>query len=539
MRVLSVLSILGGASVGSAVLTANYQDSGCTDCWTYDAIVAYCKCTVTPPANPAVNNRDTVDCTAGKSSWGTLTAWQKYTCSSLEWGVSRASYPQKRWPRANDKCKNNANYKGIIVGWHGYSASPDQHNQISDMLQDECFDVFNPTYPGHGQPIGENRCRDKAVTAGSCLNGTTDVADVPNNRHYYEKFIDVINSALYIERDRIAKERGLNPWDIEVASMGLSLGGAMAVLAPALHAVNNPNTDSAGKEIDPKKRFYTKILSINAFHGISVLDADRGVTSLESCLMATGKYTDANTAAEAIKVCLGGMFKNAGLTDDVQAKFIDFIAWLRPDVSKGWQGFQSNLRSILTGLAEGTAVIPASLKDKFQALIGLKTGWGDMCAKQTYQSENGGGRGGICWFTVLHLLACHSTGDFAITAARYLPPGMKIQFMTVERDGNTRNGLALQTAKNALSTTSNIQMCMYRFIQGCTKDANECAVPHSSLSYKDNAPQGPIWWQTQSLYPKIVKFMKSSWKDTTDQVGDAADKWDPTIGTQCISSPGK
>merc|ERR1712154_190205 len=117
--------------------------------------------------------------------------------------------------------------------------------------------------------------------------------------------------------------------------------------------------------------------------------------------------------------------------------------------------------------------------------------------------------------------------------------------IAVERDGQTRNALVVDyinrfygNKKTLLQTKATD--CMWLISQECQKDSydgeinNDCGVPHSSMSRKDNMGFGPLWWE-DTYHEGLIGWMNA--KENADATfGDnfrVKTKWDLSR-RQCV-----
>jgi hypothetical protein len=160
-----------------------------------------------------------------------------------------------------------------------------------------------------------------------------------------------------------------------------------------------------------------------------------------------------------------------------------------------FDSLQLVLRSALEWVVESADELPPNVKE----LLDMPIGWGAGCETAVARY----GRGGFCQFTVRHLLAAHSLGQYVVRASSNAPRAMQVFMAPTQHDGPTRNGIAFEVLHALKSTGSSVSACMWQAARGCdiaTEDGNMCVVPHSSASTSDNlglAPHFLYWNHTQ------------------------------------------
>ena len=176
-----------------------------------------------------------------------------------------------------------------------------------------------------------------------------------------------------------------------------------------------------------------------------------------------------------------------------------------------------------------------------QSLLDTTIGWGDKCVsdQQNY------GRGGFCNFAVRNLLAAHSLGSYVLgnvgNSINNPTTVIDTQFIMVERDGSTRNGLVAQYAQLMYSNDAEIVSdssygCVWPISAECQSDDdreidNTCGVPHSSMAIADNIGSDPyyLWWNITYLNG-IIAWATDG--DFPDKFNDDSE-WDGGK-TQCL-----
>lgn len=123
-------------------------------------------------------------------------------------------------------------YRGTVLLLHGYSACPQQYNEIAKELSAEGYAVLVPLLPGHG----------RAYTVDANGKATDNISGLPTDSNYKDYGVFAKRMA-----DIVAKAAPGNH-----AVMGLSVGGAIAASA----AEQSPGT-------------FKRVLLMNAFFDIA------------------------------------------------------------------------------------------------------------------------------------------------------------------------------------------------------------------------------------------------------------------------------
>lgn len=115
-------------------------------------------------------------------------------------------------------------YRGTIVLFHGFSACPQQYNQLGPLLAAQGMEVIAPLSPGHGNALMTSENGGKKASFLECplqmlcAGNLDDNTNLPKDAKQYTDFVELINS--------IAAKA-----DSPRAVAGLSVGGAMAAYA--------------------------------------------------------------------------------------------------------------------------------------------------------------------------------------------------------------------------------------------------------------------------------------------------------------------
>jgi esterase/lipase len=152
--------------------------------------------------------------------------WQAYVAEATAQPLQQGCAPYSL-PSSADQA-----YRGTVLLLHGYSACPQQYNEIAKELSAEGFTVLVPLLPGHGH----------AYTVDANGKATDHTEDLITDAHYQDYGVFAKRMA-----DIVAKAA---PGDHAV--MGLSVGGALAASA----AEQSPGT-------------FKRVLLMNAFFDIA------------------------------------------------------------------------------------------------------------------------------------------------------------------------------------------------------------------------------------------------------------------------------
>ena len=315
----------------------------------------------------------------------------------------------------------------------------------------------------------------------------------------------------------------------KVNIIGLSLGSALATSALARNSAKSiPYPDGSSNKL------YNRAVVFPPFYGVSVPNLDRDAQecagSKDECIAAfaksiAGGTSDSGSSADETEASGFEEFLESTLNHFISANTID----------GGYQELQSNLRYALSAIAGASDDFYSFL---FSPLTSMEFGWGDQCE----DDRTNLGRGGYCNFKIANLLAVHALGEWSLAAAlnRELQVD-DIQFIPVERDGYSRNGMVVEAAiATAQSSFINTNLCMYRVLQGCDPDekGSECGVPHSCIAPGDNLGIKPAselacaatgsctaddmyWWP--GMKAATIEFVKNG-----TPFGDGTTNWDGT-----------
>lgn len=154
-------------------------------------------------------------------------------------------------------CKD-ASFRGIILFFHGFSASGQQVQQIAPILNKLCFDVAAPNLPGHGVEAISDCDKPNVTCTVRWKNGKGfDLRKLPTQGQQYLDFVGDINDVIYQEILYRARMTSKATYDLSVVVMGLSFGSALAAYA---------NSISYG--------MYTHQLLVNSFFGLGDIAFD-------------------------------------------------------------------------------------------------------------------------------------------------------------------------------------------------------------------------------------------------------------------------
>eukprot|EP00486_Rosalina_sp_Unknown_P000160 CAMPEP_0201566122 /NCGR_PEP_ID=MMETSP0190_2-20130828/5670_1 /ASSEMBLY_ACC=CAM_ASM_000263 /TAXON_ID=37353 /ORGANISM="Rosalina sp." /LENGTH=574 /DNA_ID=CAMNT_0047984401 /DNA_START=250 /DNA_END=1974 /DNA_ORIENTATION=+ len=379
--------------------------------------------------------------------------------------------------------------KGSIFFYHGYSACPDQYNQLAEKLQDECYHVYQILTIGHGYEY----CTDNSSDSG-CTAAMYNLTALPNTRQPYIDYITetmlpaIRDEVSIIQECEVAANSLYDTNEMEVVVGGLSFGAPLAAASVVLSG-----SDS----------IFTKHILMSPFFGITYQGFDNLVYK---CLLNRAAFKD----------CLPIYFEAIGFntTDDADV-FSDIIEDALTyyvdleflDVS--FETFNLMLRKVIGYIVENPdAITDDDIRENINDLLDTVFGWGAQCELDITDRN----RGGVCQFSIRNLFASHSFGQYVTdimgSGDIEIDQSVETLLVLVERDGPTRNSLAanyvnLFYGQNSETIYSQANDCMWFISQACQLDTydgpidNTCGVPHSSMSNPDNLgiPPENLYWE--------------------------------------------
>jgi alpha-beta hydrolase superfamily lysophospholipase len=201
--------------------------------------------------------------------------------------------------------------KGSVMLFHGYSACPQQYEELSSLLSTKGFNVFVPLIPGHG--------REPKVVDGKFVDQSQNLPDVKNTV-IYENFSKNMGSLLKDEQGTkivgglsvggaiAAKAMITNP---EIYSRGFLMApffnaaGPISVLLPALGAIIPNKAHSWGSDCEVERKFgragycnfkLTNIAAVRKFG----LDTLKDVSKIQKPVQIVGVEKDPAASNSAI-----------------------------------------------------------------------------------------------------------------------------------------------------------------------------------------------------------------------------------------------
>jgi len=172
------------------------------------------------------------DCSSGKCTKSTK--HDRRSCKVCLPGKKISSASRKRWKRyvkataaayaplggiqpacAPRMHKHSGKYKGAVMLFHGFTACPQQWNDLVPLLTGKGFTVFTPLLLGHGAVYKEVEVTKNGVVE-KVIEDNIDL--MPDKKEEHHKFAEEMNAIM-------AWAGG------ETVIMGLSLGGAVATYA--------------------------------------------------------------------------------------------------------------------------------------------------------------------------------------------------------------------------------------------------------------------------------------------------------------------
>jgi len=372
---------------------------------------------------------------------------------------------------------------GLIVAFHGYSACPDQFDEISAAWLEAGFDVMVPLFPGHGRLQGECADNELGTFTGTCAGKDRFVDEIPSNRQAYVDFVDRINAIVIQEQCRMEYD--------QVIATGVSHGGTLAT-----YAVNTAPSD-----------LYDKFFAIVPSFAATSPGIDR---QFVACVNSGTSNCIVALAFDLILDLLGGGEEDAGggITEsvlDIDGSVSETIATVQSSAFDGisqqdkYSIVQFALRKALTTVVEKLKQLPNLLQNLVTTTV---YSWGDQC-----EVERANGRGGFCSYTVDQVLAVHSFGQLALRTMGLESSSQprEWQIVSTERDSVTRNTLMFQAGLSL----PNGNLCMYRTVCDVEDDnGNECGVPHSMLARSEQELQSPfeLYWMERLIQGSLDFF---------------------------------
>lgn len=379
------------------------------------------------------------------------------------------------------------NYKGMVVFFHGFAACGEQVNDLAPRFTAECMDVVAPTAPGMGGRVMECwRGEECTVRIGDWPHQRGfDLRELPTHAQGYRRYVRQINYLIRDERNFRARQMGIDVDDMEVAVMGLSLGGPMAVYA-----------------VHCWRGLYTKMLLLNPYFGV-------GPDMNEELLQCEREASTREDRLECRHQLVLSWFSPMGMTES--NPILDYLADTRGDMERFMQTNLVKLSDVFGHMEINHIDIPP-----IRGIMDATQIW-DTCPK-IFSGENKG----ICAFKQGHLLATHSFAMHVLLEAKNANVNRfpTTQAITTQSDGRTRNGLTyslLRHLDGGLIWGPETSMCMYR----------GGAMPHANL-------EEPSGWWVEKLFGQISSFLaRSNVKSVSDggeYSGDRAQCQDLPLG---------
>lgn len=436
-----------------------------------------------------------VDCTNPSS------LWEKYVCE-LKGGPKLQEQCHPRFVLSERKKP-----KGLIVGFHGYTACPDSFESLVEVWVAAGFDVILPLVVGHGRDQGD--CADASSRVYNdftvCANGDR-IDGLPISRQGYVEFVDRINAIVEQE----ARRRNIK----QVFATGLSQGGPLAS-----YAISSGNG------------LYNGAILMNSFFGFSSPAADRKFSQcIEESLPTTEcirLFTSSTVDSCDVGSCDVGL-----VPDGFREYIIDTINEILPNDYnyEDYAVVNAYIRKAMAYLAENFDSLEFTpLKTGIDQKV---HGWGEQC-----EIERGNGRGGICSFRLRNLFATNSFAMYAqqATGLHRSSHARRIQVVSTERDGNARLSFQVQAAQNEIrhGSEQSVSFCTFRIVPGCNllKSNNTCGVPHSMLSRSEQelAPPFELYWE-KGVQGNATRFL-----ETGTRMGTKDDTFSPfTSRDDCV-----
>jgi len=437
---------------------------------------------------------------AGDTS--SLSLWEQYQCDYI---LHRDGW-MKCWPQRRMSECAPGQLKGAIFLYHGYSACPDQYNDLAPKLTADCWHVYGITTLGHGYDLCDNNATDA-----ECVAAMFNVSGMPTSRapyiDYITMMIEVIEDEVSIIKEcETAANSAFSTDDLEVVTGGLSFGAPLAAASVVFSG-----SDSV----------FTKHMLMSPFFGVSTAGADN---LIYKCLLNTATFRE----------CLPTYFEMIGfnITSDqaegLTSLVMDALSFF-VDVDlldTTYETLNLLVRYVLTWVVENPdAITDTSIRANIDTVLTTVVSWGDQCVLDVEQRN----RGGFCSFFAANLLAAHSFANYVVEALEDTAHDTSVEtlLILVERDGATRNSLVAEYVNRFYAYSdeliySKVNDCMWLISGECQEDEydgpinNECGVPHSSMSPADNLgiPPYSLYWN-ETYHDGII-----AWINNADSLGD-------------------
>ena len=181
---------------------------------------------IDPEPEDAISRRSSSD----RSNLSLLEQYQcEYIRNRLEW--------QRCWPQRRMSNCHPGSLKGVIFLYHGYSACPDQYNDLELKLQNDCWHVYQILTVGHGF----NYCSSNTSDS-ECTSSMYNLTALPNTRGPYitftEMILDIISDEVSIIKTCEFSVDSVSASPLEVVVGGLSFGAPL-VTATEVHSSND------------------------------------------------------------------------------------------------------------------------------------------------------------------------------------------------------------------------------------------------------------------------------------------------------------
>jgi len=190
----------------------------------------------TPPAenlSSSTSSIPTDSTTITTATTTTVTTTSPIGASPMELYIDSSTDVWKPW-LTRSTCKETE-FRGMVLFFHGFTASGQQVEQIAPILNEQCFDVAAPNLPGHGVQAISN-CDASGVTCTVHWRDGKgfDLRKLPTQGQRYLDFVSDVNEVFRKEVKYRARVTGKAMRDLVVAVMGLSFGSSLAAYASSL-----------------------------------------------------------------------------------------------------------------------------------------------------------------------------------------------------------------------------------------------------------------------------------------------------------------
>jgi hypothetical protein len=370
-----------------------------------------------PPGN---HHGSPENCSSPKTKWETehfcpiATHPEKY---------QRLCTPKRLYPKTSK-------INGVVTMYHGFTACPDAFNEIANVMVEQGFVVLVPLLPGMGLQLGYN-CQAKPD---ECVSHGTNPSEIPISKEgYFEwsrKIIDIT------KQEAALVHPSLRSNDFKVVSLGLSVGGALAIYASEVAdspfqkvLVANPYLSTSTGQLD----FYIYKCTLDG-------DANGCISSHIKEQINARLKPSVNATVTGVSVPWHPIIK---AITNATAQTLDDI------VTKKYDGFLTSLWEIFATVGDNSVL----LSDK---IFNAEMGWGANCV-------NNKNRGGICAFRIRHLMALHSFVENVVGNIDKISQTVQYANIHSDMDGQSRDSISFAVFNSLKNRGLRASRCRFKY----------------------------------------------------------------------------